>query len=403
MKSSRRQFLRSAGLGCAGLAVSGCQTQTGAVPPAASPTPAPATRTPTLAAATATHTPAPSATSAPSFTPTVPSATPTPAAKASVAIGKVSDYEPKAVRQALESLLDGIGGLGDVIRPGARVAIKVNLTGGAGWVTPNGPPASEVYVTHPQVVGALCELLRDAGASKISIVEGVYEPASWTVWGYDEMAKAVGAELVDLNEKAPYPGFIQLSPGTNPLVYETFTLNPVLEEIDAFISVPKMKCHYTAGVTVSMKNLIGIGPLGVYRKKDADTSRTSFHGGFQNGIDQHLIGTILDLNRARPVTLAVVDGILTSDGGEGPWIKTMQAVQPGVLLAGKDPLATDVVATAVMGFDPAAADRSAPFIRSENYLRMAAELGMGINNLEDIRIAGAAIEDVSMPFRVAKG
>ncbi len=399
MSFSRRRFLRSIGLGCAGLVISGCQARAAEeLPTAAPPTAAPR---PTVEIATATKPAAPTA--APAATATVPPATPTAAAKASVAIGRLDSYDPKALRQALESLLDGIGGLGDVIRPGARVAVKVNLTGGAWWETQINRTASEYYVTHPQVVGALCELLRDAGASKISIVEGVYEPESWTVWGYDVMAKAVGAELVDLNGKAPYPDYTRLSPGANPLIYEKFTLNPILEEIDAFVSVPKLKCHYTAGVTVSMKNLVGISPLGLYSQKPGDTSRTAIHGGFQNGVDHHLIGTILDLNRARPVTLAVVDGIMTSEGGEGPWIKTMKAVQANVLMAGKDPLATDVVGTALMGFDPAAADKSAPFIRSENYLRMAGELGMGINSLEDIRIVGTPVEDVKMNFAVAKG
>ncbi len=379
MKHTRRRFLRTLGLGCAGLAVSACQPRAPLSPPAASP-----------AAPTA---------AAPLTLPTAPSAS---AAKATVAIDKISSYDPQAVRQSLETLLDGIGGLGDVIRPGARVAVKINLTGGSWWPSKFTQPTTEIYLTHPQVVRSLCELLRDAGASKISIVEGLFEPDTWGVWGYDEVAKAVNAELVDLNKPEPYPGFTTMSPGINPFVYEDFTLNPILGEIDAFISVPKLKCHYTAGVTMAMKNLVGITPMGKYQKSPKDNNRTMIHGGFQDGVDHRLIGNILDLNRTRPVTLSIVDGIYTCEGGEGPWNKTMRARKANMMLAGKDPLATDVVCTAVMGFDPTAADRTAPFVRSENYLRMAGELGLGTFPLGDIYVAGASIDDVRLPFAVAE-
>ncbi len=60
-----------------------------------------------------------------------------------------------------------------------------------------------------------------------------------------------------------------------------------------------------------------------------------------------------------------------------------------------------MVATAVMGFDPAAPDRSGPFVRSENYLRMAGKRGLGTYDMNEIRIAGAAIEDVRTPFKPA--
>ena len=64
---------------------------------------------------------------------------------------------------------------------------------------------------------------------------------------------------------------------------------------------------------------------------------------------------VVDLNRVRPIHLALIDGIKTVEAGEGPWIKTMAPVAPGVLVAGKNPVATDAVAAAVMGFDPTAA------------------------------------------------
>lgn len=311
---------------------------------------------------------------------------------------RAADYDPATVRRALQAVLDSTGGLAGIVKPGARVAIKVNLTGGAVWAGPYVTPPTEVFVTHPEVVKALCEFLRDAGASKIYVVEGIVEPESWPVFGYTEAVKDTGAELVDLNWYAPFSGWAAASPGTDPLVYESFTFNPALTEIDTFISVPKLKTHYTAGVTLAMKNLVGIGPVGYYRREEGQTYRSAMHGGLEDGVDKRLIRVIMDLNRARPVHYSLIDGIWTCEGGEGPWQKTMQQVKPGLLIGGTDPVAVDAVGTAVMGFDPASEDRAGPFIRSENYLRMAADMGLGTHRLEEIGMVGAKIEDVRMNF-----
>jgi len=266
------------------------------------------------------------------------------------------------------------------------------------WVTPDSPPAHEVYLTHPAVVQTLCELLRDAGASEISIVEGIVEEQSWDIFGYRAAAEAVGAALVDLNFPDPYTAFANVSvPGF--LVHETLMLNPLLTEVDAFISIPKMKVHYTAGLTLALKNLIGIAPLSLYRNQADHNYRSALHGGFTDGIDRRLIRSIIDLNIARPVDLAIIDGVWTCDGGEAPWQTGMAALRPGILVAARNAVAADAVSAALMGFDPGAPDRAAPFNRAENYLRMAAENGLGPSDLSEIRVVGESIETARMAFR----
>jgi uncharacterized protein (DUF362 family) len=107
---------------------------------------------------------------------------------------------------------------------------------------------------------------------------------------------------------------------------------------------------------------------------------------------------ILDLNRARPIHLAVIDGIKTGEGGEVPR-GTFNPVQPGMLIAGKNPVSTDAVATAAMGFDPTVEPPHAPFLRGDNYLNLARELGMGTNRLDEIEVVGASIDDVRYEFK----
>jgi len=317
-----------------------------------------------------------------------------------VAIARVVNYDRALVRKRMQALFDSIGGLKDVIRSGDRVAIKVNLTGGTSVKPLPGVSAIESYITHPEVVRVLGEMVRDAGAGKLYFVEAVYEQESWRAWGCEEVAKALDATLVDLNSPQPYPDFMLKSVGEGWFIYKDFFFNRILEEIDVFISVAKMKCHYSAGVTLAMKNLVGLVPLKNYRLEAAHTYRSAFHGA-SSETGTRLPRVIVDLNRARPIHFALIDGIKTTDGGEGPWIQTMAVVAPGVLIAGKNPLATDAVATAVMGFDPTAAPMTVPFVRSDNHLNLARELGLGTNRLEEIKVVGASIEDVRYRFKPA--
>ena len=201
-----------------------------------------------------------------------------PATRPVVAIASATDYDPVNVRKQVRALLDATGGLKGIVSSGSTVAIKVNLTGGVSTRPIPGVSAIESYVTHPEVVRALGQFVLEAGAKKLYIVEAVYEDASWRTWGYDTIAESLGATLVDLNNIWPYNDFAQAPVGNGAFLYKSFNLNHVLQEVDAFMSVPKMKTHNTAGITLSMKNLFGLAPLRFYRQSEQDNYRSGFHG-----------------------------------------------------------------------------------------------------------------------------
>jgi uncharacterized protein (DUF362 family) len=343
-----------------------------------------------LAAAGCQGAGAPSATSAPAAQPTF-SGTP------SVAIVQATDYDPTHIRQQVRNLLDLLGGLKNVVHSGDRVAIKTNLTGGVGTAPLPGVPAIESYITHPEVVHALGEAVLDAGAKELFIVESVYEDASWAEWGYKDVAKALGATLVDLNRTSPYNEYVEMPVGDAPYFYDQFKLNRVLQEVDVFMSVPKMKCHNTAGITLSMKNLIGLVPARFYRTSERDNTRTAFHGDASEA-PHRIPHIVVDLNRARPIHFALIDGIKTAEGGEGPWINKMQAKVANVLIAGTNALATDTVGTTVMGYDATASSSDQPFNGADNQFALAAEKGLGTNKLADIKVLGVAVNDVKTSF-----
>lgn len=376
----RRQFLKLAGILGGAFLASACER---------------------LFPAPGSPTPSDTATAVPSPEPTPIPPTPTSAYKAMVALGRVADYEPAALRGELERMLDSLGGLGDVVRPGARVGIKVNLTGAyfQGGVT--NPPATEWFATNPAVAGALCELLIDAGAGRIYVMDGLGTASRsvFDLWGYTEAARAVGAEMIDLTLPDPYPDFVDAPVGPGWFIHETYKLNGLLTELDTFVSIGKMKPHAFAGITLSMKNLMGLTPLHVYSNYAGQTWRASLHGDRE--MDTRLPRVLMDLNRARPIHLALGDGVMTMEGGADPWEEGVAQVRPGVLLAGKNALALDATGARLMGFDPAAPSGSLPFLHVENYLALAKELGLGTTEAGEIGLTGYRIEDLAYPFRPA--
>jgi len=369
---SRRRWLQAMGAAAVSLLAEGCLPQSDA------------------------GVPAPIAT----VRPTAPVRPPLATAAARVAIAQAASYDQRLVRQQVRTLIDGIGGLDDLIQRGPRIAIKVNLTGGTSSKPVAGASPIESFASHPMVVHALGEALREAGARELFIVEAVYERASFSQWGYDEIARALGATLIDLNDPHPYSAFTRVPVGQDAFIYKDFTLHPLLQEIDSFVSVAKIKCHQIGGVTLSMKNLFGLAPLQLYRRDPKDTYRSAFHGDAED-TGTRVPRIIIDMNRARPIHLALLDGIMTVEGGEGPWIELMRPIAPGVLIAGKQALATDAVATAVMGFDPRGDYPSAPFLHGDNHLNLAADRNLGTNHLDEIEVVGASIDDVRRQFKPA--
>jgi uncharacterized protein (DUF362 family) len=103
-----------------------------------------------------------------------------------------------------------------------------------------------------------------------------------------------------------------------------------------------------------------------------------------------------------PVRLALIDGIKTVEAGAGAWDAGYNPVQPGLLVAGKNPVVTDAVAAALMGFDPDAPSGSHPFSYADNHLRLAREAGLGTNRLGEIGIVGAEMTGAVFPFKAVR-
>jgi uncharacterized protein (DUF362 family) len=106
----------------------------------------------------------------------------------------------------------------------------------------------------------------------------------------------------------------------------------------------------------------------------------------------------VDIASDRPIDLAIIDGIETVAGGEGPWIRGLRLLTPHVMLAGFNAVSTDAVATAVMGYDPRAPRGQGAFARCDNTLLLAEAKGLGSADLSRIDVRGLSIRDAVRSF-----
>jgi uncharacterized protein (DUF362 family) len=345
-----------------------------------------------------------------------------------VAIARCKTYDPAELMPAMARMFDQIGGLGRIVK-GKTVAVKINLTGAYTYRLGYAPLGDSHY-THPAVVAAAVSLMGKAGAKRIRILESPWS----TTDPLEEYLLLANMEPRDIERAAPnvefentnYLGrakkYSRLMVPTGGYIYPGFDLNHSYEECDVFVSLSKMKEHATAGFTGAMKNCFGIAPVTIYGSNagvdepapQPGGGRQIFHSGYRQPSksapqekdfksprqDGYRVPRIVtDLVSARPIHLAINDGVRTMIGGEGPWIfGADRVVNPGVIVAGTNPVNTDAVSLAVMGFDPMAGRGTPPFETCDSTLGLAEDVGIGSRDLKRIEIAGAQIRDVMFDF-----
>jgi len=238
---------------------------------------------------------------------------------------------------------------------------------------------------------AVCEILIDYGvsASNITIVEALWDQASYEEFGYKDIVTELGMQFIDLEKPDPYDDFVNISTGENKFYYDSFVMNQILRDVDCYISIPKMKHHYSACATHSVKNQIGAVPVSAYNNNGQAGHRASLHSDGGEASDIHLPKAITDLYLARPIDLAINDGIKNCTNAEGPWVNVYENAEYGVLLASKDAVAMDAVSTKIMGLDPEGDYLELPNGDTcLNYLEMLANLDCGNNKLSEIEMVG---------------
>ncbi len=351
----------------------------------------------------------------------------TAAPAAPVAISRLASYD-EDVTATLAGMFDKLGGIEGLVR-NKTVTIKVNMTGSPGNRVQGRAPALTHY-THPKLLGAAAYLFGRAGARRIRFVE-----SSWATAGpLEESMLDSGWNVRSLQSAAPLVEFENTNalgkgkkysrfkvPGS-AYMYPAYDLNYAYEDTDVYVSMAKLKNHATCGLTLSCKNVFGTIPASIYGddagtdepnespttgrlkvghegvRQPAKSAPQELHFGANHDPGYRVPHIVADLVAARPIHLAIVDGVETITGGEGPWIRGVRMVKPGVLIAGLNPVCTDAVSAAVMGYNPRAQRGTVPFEKCDNILTLAEAHGVGTADLKRIDVRGLSIADALYRF-----
>ncbi len=292
------------------------------------------------------------------------------------------------ITAAVERAIDLLGGIGQVMRGKDSVLLKPNLVSTQANAT-----------TRPEVVRALAQLMKGAGkevligegsaaAPKFNIIgmqafrtsrRDILDPMQAYVFeqlGYAELAKTLHIPLVNLHSgdlvEVPVPG---------GFVYDKLTIHKSLVDVDLLCSVPMMKTHQLATVTLGMKNLVGVFPGAVYQ-----AIRGRMHDDASRIEPTAASAVVVDMVRANKLGLVVVDGSMAMEGN-GPSIGKL--LKMDVIIAGTNPVATDMVAASAMGFEPSEVPTFA----------WANKAGLTPVALADIEVRGDALDQVRRPFQ----
>ena len=308
--------------------------------------------TPQPAAPTATAAPARTVTAEPTARPTgearTLSATP-PAAAPHLVVARGGD-PGELTRRAIAAL----GGIERFVKPGANVIVKPNICNAY-----HGPEYAST--TNPDVVAAIVALCLGAGAQRVRVMDFPFAGSSQASYETSGIATAVGAaggQMESMNRLK----FRETAIPQGKNLRSSNIYGDILDA-DVVINIPIAKNHGSAGLTLSMKNLMGV-----------IQDRNTLHA---RGLHQ----CIADLNTVIRPQLTVVDAyrMLMANGPTGGNLDDVK--QANTVIASADGVAADAYATTLFGIQPA----------KIGYIKLGAEMGLGTMDLGAIKIEEIAV------------
>jgi uncharacterized protein (DUF362 family) len=251
---------------------------------------------------------------------------------------------------------------------GRKIVLKPNLV--------EFDPAG-VINTHPAVIAAAVEAFRRLGAREVVVAEGPGHRRDTehlvAASGLFRTLTDLGARYVDLN----HDDVRAVTLRSQFTALGRLHLPETILGADLIVSMPKLKTHHWAGVTLSLKNMFGIVPGMIY-----GWPKNVLHWA---GIHE----SVVDINSSLPAPqFAIVDGIVGMEGN-GPIQGDPKPC--GVLVFGDDLVAVDATAARLMSIEP----------RKIKYLEHAAKF-LGNIEYEQIAQIGESLESLRKEFRVTQ-
>jgi uncharacterized protein (DUF362 family) len=277
--------------------------------------------------------------------------------------------EKEDVASAVSESVDLLGGINKFVKPNGSYLVKPNL-----FTTRT---AEQGATTDMRIVLALAEMVKEMGSTPV--VGECPAMAAYTRPDivFDELSvrelctkAGVGVRVLDRDKPVKVDN-------PNGRVSNVFWFPEYAVQCDGIINVPKLKTHVLTTLTCAVKNLFGLQQGG---------SKARHHVSTEND-PERFSQLLLDIYEAiRPrVRLNVVDAIVGMEG-EGP--TTGGTVDLGLIVAGEDAVAVDLVVSAIAGWNP--------FEVGTNYL--AAKRLLGPSSLDEVEVVGLPLDEAVHPF-----
>ncbi len=249
--------------------------------------------------------------------------------------------------------LAAMGGMKRFVSKGQTVVVKPNMA----WDVRPELGAN----TNPALVESIVRRCIEAGASKVYVFDHTCDlwKRSYITSGIEEAARRAGATVVPADQVRYY----QKAPIAGARILKETLVHELVLQSDVFINVPVLKNHGGAGLTISMKNLMGI----VW-------DRGEFHS---RGLHQ----CIADLSLLRKPDLNVVDAyrVMTKSGPRGTSERDITIRKAQVLST--DIVAADAAAAKIFGTEP----------NSVEYIRQGEALKAGTTDLNRLKVERIAL------------
>lgn len=277
-----------------------------------------------------------------------------------VSICRIKEYDQTAVSNAIKKVIDDLGGITGFIKRGDNVLLKPNL------LTAKYP--EEAATTHPSIVQAVGELVKDCGGE--IIIGDSPAIGSWKnivqKTGMAQVAKRLGAKLVHFTTPVHLPK-------REKHLFKFLKIAKDVLDADVIINLPKLKTHVQMYLTLGVKNVFGcvVGKKKAQLHMEAGKNSTQF------------ARMLVEIYGSISPTLTIMDGIVGMEGngpGSGP------PKQIGLILASRDAVAMDRLICEILG-----AQTEKLFI-----LSAAKELGYGNTELKSIQTKGEELDKVKI-------
>ncbi len=272
-------------------------------------------------------------------------------------VSVVKYEEPlESVRKVIE-----LSNLFDDLPKDAKIFIKPNIVY---WSS--GPHPKWGVITTSRVMEDVVTILKEQGIDDITIGEGFQSDEAaqdaFKKLGYNELKERFGVKLINTNDR-PYE---KIDMGCEFLV--NFASDPL--KADYIISLPVLKTHSQAVVSLGIKNLKGFINI---------PSRKKFHSADPI---KNLHFNVAKLPNNIPPCLTLIDGIYTLERGPS---MDGKAHRTNLLIASKDILSADIVGAKLLGIEPS----------DVPHLVQAAKDKDRSTSLSDIEIVGEKVEAVA--------